>query len=196
MNESPLFEPPNLSPLMVSEFVPDVPLTQVLQLKPLLGNKGRMLRLEHADLGIDVFAPTRRELWNELRDQLSMLWTEYALAAGENLSEPALQLKGRLLSLAQRSNDAAPLQDLIPCFECPGTLRAIIVPYQTELPGLGEVTVEEVPMLRCPDCGDTVIGYQGSSRIDSCLNELRRQHGLPMPRQRSRTRTEKELSRP
>jgi hypothetical protein len=65
MNESPLVEPLNLSPLMVSEFVPDVPLTQ----------------------------------------------------------------------------------DLIPCFECPTTLRAVIVPYQTELPGLGKVTVEEVPAL-------------------------------------------------
>lgn len=113
MNESPLLESVNLSPIMVSEFVPDVPLTQ----------------------------------------------------------------------------------DLIPCFECPGTLRAVILPYQTELPGLGKVTVEEVPMLRCPDCGDTVIGYQASARIDSWLNELRRQQGLPMPRQRSRTRAEKELSR-
>lgn len=95
-----------------------------------------------------------------------------------------------------RQNDATPLQDLLPCFECPGTLRAVILPYQTELPCLGKVTVEEVPLLRCPDCGDTVIGYQGSARMDSCLNELRRVHGLAMPRKRLRTGREKDPCSP
>lgn len=181
MIESPLPEPLDLAPLMVSEFVPDVPPTQVLQLKPLLGNHGRMLGVEHADLDIDMGAPTRGELWSELRGQLSWRLTEYDLAADENLSEPAIQLKGRLHNLAQRRNDAAPLQDSIPCFECPGTLRMVILPYQTEIPGLGEVAVEEVPMLCRPDCGDTVNGCQGSGRSDACLNELCRQQGLPYP---------------
>jgi YgiT-type zinc finger domain-containing protein len=81
-----------------------------------------------------------------------------------------------------KTQDAEAVQDLIPCFECTGTLRAVIIPYLTQLPGLGEVTVEDVPMLRCPDCGDTVIGHQGSDRIDSCLNEIRRAHDLALPK--------------
>ena len=75
--------------------------------------------------------------------------------------------------------------ETMPCFECTGTLEAIVIPYLTQLPGLGEVTVEAVPMLRCPDCDDTVIGHQGRDRIDSCLNEIRRAHDLPLPKKRT-----------
>ena len=89
----------DLSPFVVTEFMPKVPLTAPLRLEPFLSDDEQLLRLAHEELDIDVFAPTRGELLNELREQLAMLWTEYALEEDENLSDPARQLKARLLKL-------------------------------------------------------------------------------------------------
>lgn len=67
---------------------------------------------------------------------------------------------------------------LVQCFECPGTLEEVLEVYETELPVVGKVVVEDVPMLRCPDCGDMVIGDRGNVWIDACLDGIRRRHGL------------------
>jgi YgiT-type zinc finger domain-containing protein len=74
---------------------------------------------------------------------------------------------------------AAVSKETVPCFECPGTLEEVLEVYETELPVVGTVVVEDVPMLRCPDCGDTVIGDRGNAWIDACLDGIRRRHGLP-----------------
>lgn len=60
----------------------------------------------------------------------------------------------------------------LPCFECDGTLEAVKRPYTTELPGIGQVAIENVPMLKCPKCGDTVIGDEGNRFIDASLNRI------------------------
>lgn len=86
----------DLSPLVVREFVAGVVLREPLWLTPMLSEDGELLRLEFGELGIDVFAPTRRELQEELAEQLGMLWAEFALEADEKLSEPATELKKRL----------------------------------------------------------------------------------------------------
>ena len=44
-----------------------------------------------------MFAPTRQELAAEVREQIAMLWTEYALEDDAALSKPALRLKAALL---------------------------------------------------------------------------------------------------
>jgi YgiT-type zinc finger domain-containing protein len=74
---------------------------------------------------------------------------------------------------------AAVSRENVPCFECPGTLEEVIEDYETELPVVGKVVVEDVPMLRCPDCGDMVIGERGNVWIDACLDGIRRRRGLP-----------------
>lgn len=60
----------------------------------------------------------------------------------------------------------------IPCFECDGTLEAVNLPYTTTLPDVGEIVIQEVPMLKCPKCGDTVIGDEGNLFIDASLNQI------------------------
>lgn len=97
----------DLSPFVVTEFTPEAPLKEPLRLEPFLSDDEQLLRLEHAELDIDVFAPTRGELLNELREQLAMLWMEFAEEADENLSEPAVQLKSRLINLTHRPGHAA-----------------------------------------------------------------------------------------
>lgn len=63
-------------------------------------------------------------------------------------------------------------KDRVPCFECDGTLEAVKLPYTTELPDIGQVVIEDVPMLKCPKCGDTVLGEEGNRLIDASLNRI------------------------
>jgi hypothetical protein len=67
-----------------------------VSLTPTLSESEQLLCLEHAAWDLDVFAPTRQELVAELREQLAMLWTEYALEDDAVLSEPALRLKAAM----------------------------------------------------------------------------------------------------
>ena len=65
---------------------------------PALTGDGQLLCLEHVPWSLDVFATTRADLFAELKEQLLMLWREYARERDETLSEPALQIKRRLLA--------------------------------------------------------------------------------------------------
>ncbi|MEE4380063.1 MAG: hypothetical protein V2J55_21460, partial [Candidatus Competibacteraceae bacterium] len=58
----------------------------------------QFLCLEHAPWSLDVFAITRAELFSELKEQIVMLWQEYARERDEALSEPAKQVKRQLLA--------------------------------------------------------------------------------------------------
>lgn len=59
----------------------------------------------------------------------------------------------------------------MPCFECEsGTLHPVTLDHSTSHPKLGEITIPGVPMFRCDSCGDTVIGHEGSARIDAFLS--------------------------
>jgi hypothetical protein len=92
----PRVEEMDMSPLVVREFAPGVVLREPLSLTPMQSEDGELLRLEYGPLDIDVFAATRSELQEELREQLAMLWTEFALEDDEKLSGPAVELKKRL----------------------------------------------------------------------------------------------------
>jgi YgiT-type zinc finger domain-containing protein len=63
-------------------------------------------------------------------------------------------------------------KDRIPCFECDGALEAVKLPHTTELPDIGRVVIENVPMLKCPKCGDTVLGDEGNRFIDASLDRI------------------------
>lgn len=90
----------DLSPFVVTEFVPGVALREALRLEPFLSDDEQLLRLQDAELDIDVFAPTRAELFAELREQLAMLWNEYATEEDDALSAASRQLKQTLVAIA------------------------------------------------------------------------------------------------
>ena len=90
-----------MAPIVITEFAPGVALRQPLRLEPFLSDDEQLLRLQHPELDIDVFAPTRTELLNELREQLAMLWSEYAREEDAALSTAARQLKQTLVTFAQ-----------------------------------------------------------------------------------------------
>ena len=59
------------------------------------------------------------------------------------------------------------------CFECEsGVMRRVLLEYKSELAQYGEVTIPDVPMERCDQCGDTVIGEEGNLMIESAIEEL------------------------
>jgi len=68
-----------------------------LTLVPRLSESQQLIYLEHEPLDISVFAPTRAELLAELKEQVLVLWEEYAAEDDAVLSVPARSLKQRLL---------------------------------------------------------------------------------------------------
>jgi len=70
------------------------PLTLALS----LDESEQLLCIENEDWGLNVFADSREQLWQELREQMEMLWLEYAREDDDQLSAPALALKQRLLA--------------------------------------------------------------------------------------------------
>ena len=69
-----------------------------ISLLPILTDDEQFLYLEHAPWSFDVFATTRAELLAELKEQMLMLWQEYAREPDESLSEPAQKVKQQLLA--------------------------------------------------------------------------------------------------
>ena len=69
-----------------------------MSLLPVLTDDEQFLCLEHAPWSLDVFATTRAELLAELKEQMLMLWQEYACEQDEVLSEPAQRVKQQLLA--------------------------------------------------------------------------------------------------
>lgn len=78
-----------------------------LLLEPTLDETKQLLCIEHGELGLDVYATTREVLLAELREQLAMLWQEYAKATDEELDVPARQLKQALLKRFSEVTHAA-----------------------------------------------------------------------------------------
>ena len=72
-----------------------------LVLGPVLDETEQLIVLEHAELGIHVFAATRSELFEELTTQIGMLWAEYAKESPEELDAVARELRERLISQIQ-----------------------------------------------------------------------------------------------
>ncbi|HEX3720339.1 MAG TPA: hypothetical protein VH595_20500 [Verrucomicrobiae bacterium] len=71
---------------------------RVLQCAPHLSDSQQLICLQNDDWGLDVFAPTRSELFEELKEQLAMLWLEFAREVDDALSPPARQVKRQLQS--------------------------------------------------------------------------------------------------
>ena len=78
-----------------------------LSLEPRMDETSQLLCVEHGELALDVFAPTREALLAELSEQIAMLWTEYALALDDTLDAVARKLKYSLLATFTEAPDAA-----------------------------------------------------------------------------------------
>lgn len=90
----------DLSPFEISRVDSDsvsLQFNEPLMLEPFLDESEQLICLQQADLGIDVFAQTRDQLWEEVREQIVMLWREYALEGDQVLTASALKLKQHLL---------------------------------------------------------------------------------------------------
>lgn len=91
----------DLSPFIVREVTSDrwrLKAASPVTLHPCLSDNEQFIQLRHDAWGLDVFAPTRLELFEELKEQLCMLWIEYARANAQDLSEPALKVKEALMA--------------------------------------------------------------------------------------------------
>ena len=69
-----------------------------------------MFSVRMEEIGLDAFADTKSELAAEVRNQLAMLWREYALAEDRELTESARKVKRNLLKLT-----APQFRNLVDC---------------------------------------------------------------------------------
>lgn len=101
----------DLSPFTLSAFAGEnglrLAFRQPLTLEPSMDESEQLITLEYPALGIDVFAPTREEVEDELRSNILMLWQEYAQEADDRLSPKAQRLKISLLGAIEEVPIAA-----------------------------------------------------------------------------------------
>lgn len=93
-------EPFDLSPLLISG-LEKIPLRfkRPLELIPCLDEESQQyLVVEEPTLAINAFALNRAQLFDEIQEQLAMLWQEYACAKDSELTREARELKSVLLS--------------------------------------------------------------------------------------------------
>jgi len=101
-------EPLDLSPLIITT-VPSLGLRLRLPLElcPSLDDDSQQyLCVALPSIGLDVFALTREQLFEEVHEQLAMLWTEFALESDERLDSEALEIKRNLHQLMEVTGNA------------------------------------------------------------------------------------------
>ncbi|HRE17688.1 MAG TPA: hypothetical protein PLW86_11600 [Rhodocyclaceae bacterium] len=64
-----------------------------IALEPTTDETQQLICVSRAELGIDAFARTREALVSELKEQIGMLWQEYALAIDDTLDGEAIKMK-------------------------------------------------------------------------------------------------------
>jgi hypothetical protein len=99
----------DLSPFIVSEISGAgwrIRSSQSFPLVPFLSESEQLICLQHEPWGLDVFAPTRSELFGEFKEQMGLLWEEYAREDDAVLSGPALKVKLALREQFQEVNHA------------------------------------------------------------------------------------------
>ena len=98
---------PETAPVTLKEFESDgqtIQLKNSLVLYPLPDETGQYLWVREKGLGLDVYAPTRAALVNEIKSELAFLWEEYALSDDDGLTPDARALKQNLLAAMEASN--------------------------------------------------------------------------------------------
>ena len=90
------------SPIIISEFEKDnkrFKFHKQIQLLPHIDDTKQLYQLEYLDLGLDIVVFTRSELEDEIKEQISLLWYEYAEEDNKNLTNDAISLKNKLHSI-------------------------------------------------------------------------------------------------
>lgn len=101
-------EPLDLSPLVFSELdsLP-VRFREPLELVPELDDETQQyLCVTCSQLNLHAFALNREQLYDEVQEQLAMLWQEYARADDTELAEDAAALKAVILTMMEDAGDA------------------------------------------------------------------------------------------
>jgi hypothetical protein len=99
----------DLSPFYLNEFEYDsyrIKFREPLNLEPCLDESKQLFLLQHEKLGIDIFAYTRDELEIAVREELDVLWRNYAKADDSELTEGAIRLKSDLLAAIEEFKNA------------------------------------------------------------------------------------------
>ncbi len=99
----------DLSPLLLKEFTyPDRTLRfrYPFMLEPKLDKSEQLICIELPELGIDVCASSRDELFTELAREIDILWRNYALESEQCLTEKAKRLRSSLLAVIEEVPDA------------------------------------------------------------------------------------------
>jgi len=66
--------------------------------------KGSLLVVKNSKLGIHCYEYTEKKLLNEIKEDLQILWEEYALGRIDDLSPKAIGLKEQLLTFFTEKN--------------------------------------------------------------------------------------------
>lgn len=101
-------EPVDLSPMVIVE-IDDLGVRwrAPLELTPSLDDESQQyLCVSEPLIGLNAFAHTRELLFDEIHEQLAMLWSEYAMADDSELDDGALALKRELHARAMERHDA------------------------------------------------------------------------------------------
>lgn len=101
-------EPIDLTPLVVTDLEQlTVRMKEPLELTPSLDEESQQyLCVADAALGLDAFALTRNQLFDEVQAQLAMLWQKYACAPEDELDAAARVLKAELLARMEDTHAA------------------------------------------------------------------------------------------
>lgn len=102
-------EPVDFSPLVLTELEKlPVRMKAPLELVPVLDEESQQyLCVADRSLGLDAFALTREHLFDEVQEQLCMLWQEYGCATDEELDDEARLLKVQLHARMEESDAKA-----------------------------------------------------------------------------------------
>lgn len=101
-------EPVDLSPIVITG-LESLALTmrRPLELLPTLDEESQQyLCVSEAEIHLDVFAQTRDALFDEVKEQLAMLWKEYGRADAGSLDDEARGVKQALNELMEEKSDA------------------------------------------------------------------------------------------
>jgi len=101
-------EPVDLSPIIIAGLEsPALSMKRPLELLPALDEESQQyLCVSDAAIHLDVFAQTRDALFDEVKEQLAMLWWEYAGTDDDSLDDEARRVKRALHELMEEKADA------------------------------------------------------------------------------------------
>jgi hypothetical protein len=99
----------DLSPIEIDEILVNRKLLKFKSVNtfiPKLDETQQLLCIQDDNIGIDVCAESHDELYELLLQEIEILWFEYALENDDNLTNTALDLKRKLLTLITEVSDA------------------------------------------------------------------------------------------